>query len=89
MKPQPLVGDEALDDLVDEEHRRNSAEEKLRLAGSQQSQGWFSLGKVVAGAFDYSGKSDYDLQFLEVKQFITTKIDTLSLADNIYQEQIR
>ena len=67
------IGDQALDDLVDEEHRTNAKEESERLHTSKQGSSWF--GKVISNAFTYDGKSEIDILMHEVRTFLNTKLD--------------
>ena len=58
VKPKCMVGDQALNDLVEEEYKQNAKEECERFKSAQVGSSW--LGKVISNTFDYSGKSDFD-----------------------------
>ena len=86
VKPKCLIGDQALNDLVAEEYKQNVEEESKRFSDAKTGSSW--LGKVVSNAFDYSGKSDFDFECVEAKQFIVSKIDAQTRADILFEDQI-
>ena len=53
-----MIGDQALNDLVEEEYKSNANEESERYRSAKAGSSW--LGKVISNTFDYSGKSDFD-----------------------------
>ena len=63
--PKSLIGDQALEDLVEEEFKQNSQEEMERYRNARQGSSWF--GKVLSNTFNYDGKIDYDFELLEAK----------------------
>ena len=56
--PVQSSGDQALNDLVEEEYKSNANEESERYRNAKAGSSW--LGKVISNTFDYSGKSDFD-----------------------------
>ena len=82
MKP---VGDEALNELVIEELQRNHDEERERFEQSKNASNWF--GKFLPNnPFNYEIKSEYDFYFMEVRDFVAQKIETMTREDKKFNE---
>ncbi len=81
------VGDDALDDQVSEEHRRNAAEETQRFQAGQAGSSW--IGNVLSRTFNYDSKSDIDFGLIEVRNFIEERIDSQSRQDLKFLEAFR
>lgn len=75
-----VVGDEALDDLVEEEYRANMAEEAERFRQASQGSSW--LGKMFA--FGSDGKSEIDFDLIEVRNFINSRIGNIEVLCKDY-----
>ena len=84
VKPKCIIGDQALNDLVEEEYKSNANEEGERYRNAKAGSSW--LGKVISNTFDYSGKSDFDFQIVEAKDFVTSKVDSITRADILYED---
>ncbi len=81
------VGDDALDDQVSEEHRRNAAEETQRFQAGQAGSSW--IGNVLSRTFNYDSKSDIDFSIIEIRKFIDERIDSQSRQDIKFLEAFR
>ena len=64
-RPKAIIGDTALDDLVEEEFKQNAQQERQRLEDAKQGGGWF--GKGISNIFNYDGKSEIDILYHQVK----------------------
>ena len=84
IKPKSLIGDQALEDLVEEEFKQNVLEESERYMSAKQGSSWF--GKVLSNTFNYDGKTEFDFELIEAKQFIVEKVDTLNRYDMLFEE---
>ena len=82
-----FVGDEALDDLVDEENKKNTLEERERYTRACSGSSW--LGQLMQGAFNYEGKCEFDVDYLEASRFINSKLDEKSRSELLFEEEFR
>ena len=44
---------------------------------------------MVANAFNYEGKGDFDLAVIEVRQFINKKLESMQREDFLFEEEFR
>ena len=72
---------------MEEEYKSNASEESERYRNAKAGSSW--LGKVISNTFDYSGKSDFDFQIVEARDFVTSKVDSITRADILYEDQRR
>jgi len=43
----------------------------------------------MQGAFNYEGKCEFDLAFLEARGFVASKLDAISRSELLFEEEFR